>query len=158
MLFEKATKDDIERLTDLRIAYLTEDEGGLNKTDLEIIRRDLPDYFLRNLDNSIIGYVARDGQEIISCALLLVTEKPISPAFITGRTGTVFNVYTKPEYRHKGYARKLMNMLIYDANEMNLSVVELKATDDGYHLYKSIGFQDAVSKYHPMKIEINKDN
>ena len=29
--------------------------------------------------------------------------------------------------------------------------VELKATEDGYSLYKSIGFRDFVSKYHQME-------
>lgn len=34
---------------------------------------------------------------------------------------------------------------------MNLSNVELKATDEGYSLYKSIGFKDINLKYHLMK-------
>ena len=42
-------------------------------------------------------------------------------------------------------------MLLEDAVNMGLSVVELKATEDGYSLYKSIGFKDAVSKYHQME-------
>ncbi len=32
-----------------------------------------------------------------------------------------------------------------------LCVVELKATEDGYSLYKSIGFADSVSRYHQME-------
>jgi hypothetical protein len=44
-----------------------------------------------------------------------------------------------------------MKMLLQDAVEMNLSSVELKATDAGYNLYKSVGFTDDVSKYHCMK-------
>lgn len=34
---------------------------------------------------------------------------------------------------------------------MGLCVVELKVTEDGYLLYKSIGFADSVSKYHQME-------
>ena len=63
---------------------------------------------------------------------------------------TVLNVYTRPEHRHNGYARHLMNMLMDDVSNMGLSVVELKATEDGYQLYKSLGFIDATSKYHQM--------
>lgn len=58
----------------------------------------------------------------------------MSPAFINGKTGTVLNVYTKPEYRHKGYSKNLMNMLLKDADTMGLCIVELKATEDGYLL------------------------
>jgi len=42
-------------------------------------------------------------------------------------------------------------MLLQDAVKMNLSSVELKATEAGYNLYKSVGFTDDVSKYHCMK-------
>lgn len=151
MIYTKTTVEDIDQLTELRIAYLTEDHGRLEEKDLEIIKRDLPDYFMRNLNKSIFGYVARNDREIIACALLLVIEKPMSPAFITGRTGTVLNVYTKTEYRHNGHARKVMNMLLEDASDMGLSVIELKATEAGYQLYRSLGFRDATSKYHQMK-------
>lgn len=150
MIYTKATMEDIDQLTELRLAYLTEDHGGLEEKDIEIIKRDLPDYFVRNLNKTIYGYIARNDREIIACALLLVIEKPMSPAFITGRTGTVLNVYTKTEYRHNGHARQVMNMLMEDVSDMGLSVVELKATEDGYRLYRSLGFRDTTSKYHLM--------
>lgn len=36
MVFEKATKDDISKLTALRIAYLQEDLGGISQGDLDL--------------------------------------------------------------------------------------------------------------------------
>ena len=78
----------------------------------------------------------------------------MSLSFITGKTGTVLNVYTKPEYRKKGYAKKLMNMMLEDAKAENVSIIELKATEDGYSLYRSIGFEDVVAKYHNMRISL----
>lgn len=151
MVVENAEIGDIDSLTELRIAYLKEDYGKLDEEDIRKIRRDLPDYFKKNLNENIFCYLIRDEESVIACAFLLVIEKPMSPAFITGRTGTVLNVYTKPSYRHRGYAKKIMNKLLSDAMEKNLSFVELKATEDGYHLYKSVGFTDEVSKYHVMK-------
>lgn len=151
MIVENAKIADIAILTELRIAYLEEDYGELSEDDIKKIRRDLPDYFKKNLNQNIFCYLIKSKEEIVACAFLLVVEKPISPAFITGRTGMVLNVYTKPEYRNKGYAKKVMNKLLSDAVEKNLSVVELKSTEDGYHLYKSIGFTDEGSKYQSMK-------
>ena len=154
MIYNKASMDDVKQLTELRIAYLTEDNGELNGKDLETIKQNLPDYFMRNLNRTIFGYVVRNDTEIIACALLLVVEKPMSPSFITGKTGTVLNVYTKPGHRHRGYARNLMNMLMNDVPNMGLSVVELKATEDGYQLYQSLGFVDTISKYHQMNWKV----
>lgn len=151
MVVENANIEDIALLTELRLAYLKEDYGKLSEGDMEIIGRDLPDYFKKNLNQNIFCYLIREGEEVAACAFLLVVEKPMSPAFITGKTGTVLNVYTKPQYRHKGYAKGIMNKILLDAVEKNLSVVELKSTEDGYRLYQSVGFVDEVSKYHFMK-------
>lgn len=100
----------------------------------------------------MIVYVARNEVDIVSCAFLLIVEKPMSPSFITGKTGTVLNVYTKPEYRHRGYAKELMKMILEDAVAQDVSIIELKSTEDEYSLYKSVGFEDVVAKYHNMKI------
>ncbi len=44
-----------------------------------------------------------------------------------------------------------MTMILEDATAQDVSVIELKSTEDGYLLYKSVGFEDVV-KYHNMKI------
>ena len=150
MIFEKATIKDINGLTDLRLAYLQEDLGVI--TDKELIQESLPGYYEKHLNKDLMVYVARDDEDIVACAFLLIVEKPMSPSFITGKTGTVLNVYTKPEYRNKGYAKKLMTMMLEDATAQDVSIIELKATEDGYSLYKSVGFGDVVAKYHNMKI------
>ena len=152
MIFEKATIKDINGLTDLRLAYLQEDLGVI--TDKELIQESLPGYYEKHLNKDLMVYVARDDEDIVSCAFLLIVEKPMSPSFITGKTGTVLNVYTKPEYRNKGYAKKLMTMMLEDATAQDVSVIELKSTEDGYSLYKSVGFEDVVVKYHNMKIAL----
>lgn len=151
MAVENANIEDAVLLTELRLAYLKEDYGQLSEEEIGIIRRDLPDYFKKNLNQNLFCYLMREKEEIASCAFLLVVEKPISPAFITGRTGTVLNVYTKPQYRHRGYAKEVMKKLLSEAVEKELSVVELKSTEDGYRLYQSVGFEDEVSKYRSMK-------
>lgn len=152
MVFDKATIKDIDVLTDLRIAYLNEDLGVITDENLELMQATLPSYYEKHLNKDLLAYVARDEMDIVSCAFLLVVEKPMSPSFITGKTGTVLNVYTKPEYRKKGYAKKIMTMMLEDAKVESVSIIELKATEDGYSLYKSVGFEDVVAKYHNMKI------
>lgn len=152
MIFDKATLKDIGVLTDLRIAYLNEDLGVISDENLELMKSTLPSYYTKHLNKDLMVYVARDEEDIVACAFLLIVEKPMSPSFITGKTGTVLNVYTKPEYRKKGYAKKLMTMMLEGAKAQGLSVIELKATEDGYSLYKSVGFEDVVAKYHNMKI------
>lgn len=147
----KANIDDIEQLVQLRLAYLKEDLGSLDEKDAVSIQQQLPDYFQRHLNQDLFAYVIKDKNTIVSCAFLLVIEKPMSPSFISGKTGTVLNVYTLPSFRHKGYAKFILNTLLEDAEKMDICSVDLKATEDGYGLYKAAGFINDTSKYHPMK-------
>lgn len=151
MHVERASVADTDELVELRIAYLTEDNGALDKGDEAAIRDGLPSYYGTHLGHDLHAYVIREGEQIASCAFLIVVEKPMSPAFMSGRTGIVLNVYTRPDCRRRGYARRAMETLLADACRLDLSVVELQATDDGYPLYLSVGFLDDESKYHRMK-------
>jgi len=151
MIFEKANAEDIESLTALRTEYLLEDYGEIPEDTLSAIADRLPSYFHNHLNRDVFVFVCRDADRIAGCCFLCVSEKPSNPAFISGKTGTVLNVYTKPAYRKRGIAGELIKMLLAEAARMKLDYVELKATDAGYPLYKSLGFEDAASKYHPMK-------
>lgn len=151
MEFSKAGLEYIEQLVQLRLDFLTEDHGTLSDEEIKRISEKLPEYYKKYLNNDLSVYICTDENEIVSCCFLLVSEKPSNPDFLNGKTGTVINVYTKPEHRHKGYAQKLIEMMLADAKQMDLDFVELKATEDGYGLYKKVGFKDAVSKYHNMK-------
>ena len=151
MNVEKAGIGDIDALVQLRLAYLREDFGTLADSDADAVKKGLPGYFLAHLNRDLFVYMIREGPEIVSCAFLLVIRKPMSPAFLNGMTGTVMNVYTVPSSRRKGYAGGIIRKLLDEAKEMELSVVELKSTEDGYPLYLSAGFSDDRSKYHLMK-------
>ena len=129
MKVEKAGMGDIEALVKMRLCYLIEDNGSLDAQDLAAIKGDLPGYFQAHLNKDLF----------------------VSPAFINGRTGMVLNVYTCPSYRRKGCAKRIMEALLSEAKKMEISVIELKATEDGYPLYRSVGFMEDDSKYHRMK-------
>lgn len=158
MIFEKANINDISVLVELRIEYLLEDYGKLSEDRLTLISNNLYVYFHEHLNKDLLVFVCRDMDKIVSCCFLCVSEKPSNPTFISGKTGTILNVYTKPEYRKNGIARKLLNMLLAESEKIGLDFVELKATDSGYSLYKSIGFEDVLSKYHNMKYVIDPNN
>ena len=64
MVVENANIKDVTLLTELRLEYLKEDHGKLSKSDIEIIRRDLPDYFKKNLNQNIFCYLIREKEEI----------------------------------------------------------------------------------------------
>jgi GNAT superfamily N-acetyltransferase len=105
-----------------------------------MIRNNLPGYIREHLKKDLFAYVIREDDTIVSCAFLLIVMKPMSPAFINGKTATVLNVYTLPAYRRRGYARILMNAIIADAKELNIAPEILLQ-------YKMILYQCDVASY-----------
>ncbi len=151
MEYTVATVKDIPQLVEMRLSYLREDYGGLTEEQEMQISKQLPTYFEMHLNKDIWGFIVKEGATVLSTALLYVQYKPANPSFPTGKVGDVLNVYTRPEYRHQGMAKSCMTKLLAYAKEENLDYVELSATEDGYPLYKALGFQETQSHYRAMK-------
>lgn len=151
MEVKKAGAEDVAALVQLRLAYLREDSGEMDGDTAAALRARLPGYFREALNRTLFADLLWDGDAAVACAFLLVVLKPMSPAFPNGRTGTVLNVYTHPAFRRKGYGRAVMEALLRDAEAMELSAVELKATADGYPLYRALEFEEDSGKYRPMR-------
>lgn len=147
-----ATKADIASLVALRLEYLRADYSVLPKEVEQVLRAQLPLYFSRHLGKDCHVYLAEEHQSAVSCAFLIVLEKPANPTFPTGKVGTVMNVYTRPVYRRRGFACALLEQLISDARKMDLSYLELKATEQGLRLYQRLGFNREISRYLPMRL------
>ena len=84
--------------------------------------------------------VAPDGSIAAGAGLWLMEWMPHRPDG-PGRRGNVLNVYTKPAYRSRGLARRLMNEILEWARGCGIEVVVLNASDAGRPLYESMGFR-----------------
>jgi predicted acetyltransferase len=49
-------------------------------------------------------------------------------------------MYTKPEYRRKGIAIKILDILVKESNNKGITAISLEATDMGRPLYEKYGF------------------
>ena len=50
------------------------------------------------------------------------------------------NMYTKTEYRRKGIAIKILDILVKESNNKGITAISLEATDMGRPLYEKYGF------------------
>ena len=132
VVYDVADKEDIQELVRLRIAYTREDLGSLSEDDERMMKNFLPDFFERNLNQNTFSFVARAD----------------------GHVGDVLSVYTEPEYRGSGICTKLMEKMIDAAKQLGICRLTLSATDDGYPVYKKVGFEDKVTKYKDMIMHI----
>ena len=156
MIIDIANKNDINTLVNLRIEYLLSDYKVIEDDKLNTIKNNLPTYFMEHLNKDLFAYVCRNNNEITGCAFLYVSYKPSNPSFINGRIGTVMNVYVKENNRKQGIGKKLVEAIINKGKELDLDYIDLQSTEDGYNLYKSVGFATTSSKYSYMKYIFNK--
>ena len=154
IVYREATKSDIETLINLRLEYLISDRGSLSEKEKNQITDQLINYLGRNIDETFTAILAEINGEIVSTAYLSISEKPANPSFITGKIGTILNVYTKPQFRKQGISTKVLAMLIDKAKKYNISKIELSATEMGKSLYERLGFREKQSKYTNMQLYI----
>ncbi len=143
--------NDIETLVEMRMTYISYDFPDTSDEELSKIATVLPEYFKKHIDKDMYAFAAFEDGIVISGAFLVIIEKPANPTFPTGKVGNVMNVFTLEQYRRKGIAARVMKMLIDYAESSRLDFLELKATSDGYPLYKKLGFSEEASSYTSMK-------
>ncbi|MBC3798146.1 GNAT family N-acetyltransferase [Acetobacterium tundrae] len=151
MEFSIAADSDIEQLIQMRMLYIFEDFKKVTSDQKQAIEQQLPEYFKKHIGKDMIAFIAKEQNKIVATALLLKIEKPANPRSITGIIGEVLSVYTCTKYRRQGIAKLLMEMLLSYSKEQKIDFIELKATEDGYSLYKDLGFVDEKISYALMK-------
>ena len=154
IVFDMAGIDDIPELIRLRIAYMIDDFGSISEYERRCMEEQLPDYFDRRLGKELIAFVARAEGRLVAAAYLLIIEKPANPFLPNGLDGEVLSVYTENKYRGKGICTQLMKNMIEYAKENRLCRIDLMATDEGYSVYKRVGFEDKTQKYLDMRLKL----
>ncbi len=138
MIFRKATLEDIEQISALRIALLIE-EAASEETD---ITTELQEYFRGAMSENMIVTVAEEKGEVVATSAVIFQKYPPSFANKLGMRAYITNVYTKPEYRRQGISSRLMDLLVEEAKTRGVRHVWLWATEQGVPMYKKYGFED----------------
>lgn len=76
---------------------------------------------------------------VSSCMAFIFHTVPKSSS-PKGINAELLNVYTIKEYRRKGYAEKLISMLIQEVKNLGVEKIVLDYTDMGLPLYGKFGF------------------
>ncbi len=157
VIYDIANLNDIQELVRLRILYMIDDFGTITDEEREGMEKQLPGYFERELGKKLIAFVARAEGRLVAAVYLLIIEKPANPFFLNGLDAEVLSVYTEEGYRGRGICTELMNNMIDYARQHEISRIDLIATQEGYPIYKKLGFEDKVQKYTDMRLKVNNN-
>lgn len=137
-----AKTDDIEAMMSSRLEMLkvVNDLPADYVYSVEMVRESR-DYFLHGDHMTVL---ALDGDAVIGCASMSFIR--IMPTFAhpTGKRAHLMNVYTRSEYRRRGIARQMVELLIDEAWKAGATEISLDATASGRPLYESMGFKNST--------------
>lgn len=143
MNFRKAEEKDISILVELRKRQLL-DEGSKEENNID---GELERFFRDGLANgNLLVWLACENavsEQIIATAGLCFFQYPPSFTNHTGKIAYITNVYTKPEFRRKGIAAKLLELVLKEAENKGCRLARLHASEQGRKLYEKFGFTDA---------------
>lgn len=134
-----ATVADIEALAELRWQMATEYQEG-NVTREEYIAAFCESVRDELAQGRYQAWLAEADGQPVACTVLIWWPMPPNVEDMHRRRGYVSSVYTHPDYRRLGLARRLMEMLVAQARELHIGKLLLSSSSMGRPLYLSMGF------------------
>lgn len=136
-----ATNDDIELLMSSRLEML---KVVNNLSDDYQFSEELVTYskeYFEKGDQTTVLAVDTESGRVIGCATLCYIEMMPTFSHPTGKRAHLMNVYTNQDYRRKGIAMRMMELLIIEARDRGVTEISLDATESGRPLYEKCGFK-----------------
>ena len=108
--------------------------NGMMKLSVDYLAKAMP-------KGSFHAWLACDDSVPVAGGAVIVSPWLPHPYDQECRRATILNVYTEPDFRRRGIARQLMETMIAWCRAEGLARVTLHASEDGRHLYESLGFE-----------------
>lgn len=137
----KATENEIDMLMKIRIEMLKEVNGFSENHVFD-------NFFVENIRKNFIECTGKtqtdviciENDEPVACANLCYISMMPTFSHPTGNRAHLMNVYVKKEFRRKGFAKKMLELLIDEAKTRGVTEISLDATEKGKPLYEAMGF------------------
>ncbi|MCG8568615.1 MAG: GNAT family N-acetyltransferase [Spirochaetes bacterium] len=148
----RAMLSDIPDLVEHRLKFLLEYQP--ESLPAEDYQQYLIEYYKDKLSSSqFVAFLAYAENQCVSSAGLLVESYPPKMNQKNRIQGTVFCVYTFPEWRRKGISKKVLERLIDYSRVMHIEKLKLYATKMGEPLYRMLGFLEPEDLAMELKID-----
>lgn len=141
LLYRRAGSHDRELLTRLRLEVLRaanglEEDVDLSRTELESRRY----YETCFPEDSHAAWLVFDGEEVVGTGA--VSFYQVMPTYHnpSGKKAYIMNMYTRTDYRRRGIAYRVLELLTAEAEMRQIDAVTLEATAAGRPLYEAFGF------------------
>lgn len=145
-MIRKLDINDIDSYCNLRVAMLLSDKSvSYNKEELVLQTREYYENYI-NKTLFIFGYI--ENEEIVSVAAYEVLKRLPTPKInnLNSDIAYVCSIYTKEEFRNRGYSKLLLNEVINDAKKRGLTRFKLSSHNEiAIKMYEKFGFKSDLT-------------
>ena len=144
MEFRRAGAEDIPRLIQLRQRQLHDEapqpscsiDGALDRFFCAMMARD-----------QLVEFVAEEDGEIVATGAVCFYLFPPSFTNPSGTVAYITNMYTHPDFRRRGLATRMLDLLTEECRRRGVRRVLLAASRWGRPVYEAYGFQPEPKWY-----------
>ncbi len=141
-----ATTTDVATLARFRVALLEETGGALPAAERAEMLRLNEAFFLQHMHtDSWCSWLAEVQGEAVAVGTLAYFLRPPYPGNPQGQDAYFLNMYTRPEFRGRNAAHRVLMAAIAQARERGVRKLILHATEAGRPLYLKAGFAPSLS-------------
>lgn len=140
-VYKKATIKDIDVLTRTRIFVLRAANNLSADTNMSEVQKQSYEYYLKALKNNThIAYLVFNENSIVGSGGISFFQ--VMPTYHNpnGYKAYIMNMYTHPDYRRRGIAYKMLDILVNEAKSKGINAISLEATEMGRPVYEKYGF------------------
>lgn len=145
-MIRKLDINDIDNYCNLRVEMLLSDKSvSYSKEELVLQTREYYENYI-NKTLFIFGYI--ENEEIVSVAAYEILKRLPTPKInnLNSDIAYVCSIYTKEEYRNKGYSKLLLNEVIEDAKKRGLTRFKLSSHNEiAIKMYEKFGFKSDLT-------------
>lgn len=135
--YMRLTDKELDIFIEMRINQLRE-EGAKENIDLKPALKNYYNCHMR--DGTFVSWIAVDGDKIIGTSGISFVEKPPYFGCPNGKIGLLSSMFTNPDYRRMGIAKKLLHRVVEEARKYGCGTIQITASDMGVKLYTAYGF------------------
>lgn len=137
MEYRKATAEDIDLISEIRRVQLIHEQAH---EEIEI-KKNLKTFFEKVFEeNRMIQILAEEGGVTAATGAVLFYDYPPGFSNPSGKVAYIANMFTDPDYRRRGLAFEIMDMLVEEARKGGAEEVRLLASEPGRPVYEKYGF------------------
>lgn len=141
-MIRKLDINDIDTYCNLRVAMLLSDKSvSYSKEELVLQTREYYENYI-NKTLFIFGYI--ENEEIVAIAAYEIIKRLPTPKInnLNSDIAYVCSIYTKEEFRNRGYSKLLLNEVIEDAKKRGLTRFKLSSHNEiAIKMYEKFGFK-----------------